>query len=353
MPLHSLKCTNVGPFNEIEFEFDEQVNVFAGPNNTGKSTVLMVLASTAVYPFNFPKKLLKKSDAAFELWLDKGKSITPYIGTLPLDTADNVSRLVDILKSVGYSNFIPALRQSTDFRSKGPMTDWEESTIFFPNYPELKKRQTLLQSNTMLVNDAAVIQKIIELDYTAYRRKEDSIRNLIERIGTVASEITEGFPIRFLGVGEDEDGLFPQFETPDGNMPLNVLSQGTQSILQFVAHLILGYAEYYDYAPNLEEMPGILIIDEIDAHLHPSWQRHILPTLMEYFPNLQIFCSTHSPLMLAGLKAGQVQLLHRNAQGNVTVTRNEVDIVGWSADEILRNFLDISDPTDLETIGNI
>ena len=58
-----------------------------------------------------------------------------------------------------------------------------------------------------------------------------------------------------------------------------------------------------------------MIVDEIDAHLHPSWQRRILPTLTRNFPNLQIFCSTHSPMMLAGLKAGQVQLLRRDENG--------------------------------------
>ncbi len=57
--------------------------------------------------------------------------------------------------------------------------------------------------------------------------------------------------------------------------------------------------------------------------------------------------------MLAGLNAGQVQLLHRDAQGKVTVTRNDVDIIGWSADEILRSFLEVSDPTDLNTIDHI
>ena len=100
-------------------------------------------------------------------------------------------------------------------------------------------------------------------------------------------------------------------------------------------------------------MPGILIVDEIDAHLHPSWQQRIIPTLTHHFPNLQIFCSTHSPLMLAGLKEGQVQLLQRDDKGNVTVSTNDVDIAGWSADEILRNFLGVADPTDLETVGHL
>ena len=169
----------------------------------------------------------------------------------------------------------------------------------------------------------------------------------------MASQIAEGFPIDFYGVDEDDSGFYPTFSTLDGPMPLNTLSQGTQSIIQWLAHLLIGYGEYYDYAERLEELPGILIVDEIDAHLHPSWQRRIIPTLTRHFPNLQIFCSTHSPLMLAGLKQGQVHLLQRDDTGKVTVSKNDADIAGWSADEILRNLLGVADPTDVETVGRL
>ena len=53
--------------------------------------------------------------------------------------------------------------------------------------------------------------------------------------------------------------------------------------------------------------------------------------------------------MLAGLKSGQVQLLNRDDDGNVTVSTNQKDIIGWSVDEILSNFLDVESPTDLRT----
>ena len=115
-------------------------------------------------------------------------------------------------------------------------------------------------------------------------------------------------------------------------------------MIQCVAHLTIGYGEYCEFSADLEEKPGILLTDEIDAHLHPSWQQRIIPTLIRHFPKLQVFCSTHSPLMLAGLEAGQVQLLRRGEDGKVSVSRNESDIAGWSADEILRNFLEVPTP---------
>ena len=53
MGISSLYFTNVGPFEEITLEFDGQVNVFTGPNNSGKSTVLWVLGELLVYPFSY------------------------------------------------------------------------------------------------------------------------------------------------------------------------------------------------------------------------------------------------------------------------------------------------------------
>lgn len=395
MPVTSLYIANVGPFDEIQFEFDPQVNVFTGPNNCGKSSALWVLGDVTVYPFSFPEKLLRpENPGKFRLWLGADSKIQ-FEGELPCHivsvgepqdprefwNSERSKEHIAVMGEIGYSKFIPALRQTTDFRSPGPTaikkpdperdlfqitmgsvsernlirsrlarsqrTSEEESNS------ELKKRVALTSANPSLVSDEAVIQKIIELDYRSYLRREPAVREIITKIATIASEITDGFPIEFIGVDEDASGFFPEFGTIDGAVPLNTLSQGTQSIIQWLAHLLIGYAEYYEFPEALEEKRGVLIIDEIDAHLHPSWQQRIIPTLTEHFPNLQIFCSTHSPLMLAGLKEGQVQLLQRNENGKVTVTRNEVDIIGWTADEILRNFLGVLDPTDLEAAGRL
>lgn len=357
MHLRKLRLTNLGPFDEIEFEFDEHVNVFTGPNNSGKSTVLMALGEIAVYPFGVPEKLLRTEPAEFEVELGPDGQVSK--GFLPGDLSDEeeLNTFASLMEAVGYSSFIPAIRRSTDFRAKASVVhrrlDAPHRRHRAKEDEDLDKREKLLQTDATLVSDEDVVQKIIELDYRAYRRGVPTIRDIVEKTAAIASEVTEGYPILFLSVDEDKNGLFPQFDTPDGPVPLNVLSQGTQSLVQWLARLLIGMVEYYDYPEDIEEKSGILIIDEIDAHLHPSWQRRIIPALTKHFPNIQIFCSTHSPLMLAGLKAGQVQLLDRDENGQVKVSRNEQDIVGWSADEILRSFLDVPSPTDLETVRNI
>lgn len=384
MPIYELDLKNLGPFDEIHFEFDPKINVFVGPNNCGKSTVQMALGDITVLGFAVPYKLVGGRRTQFRVV--KGATSTKkvmYRGELPIVgplkkgywTPKKFHPWLATLKEIGYTCFIPALRRNTDYRAESAAAhNKAESSHTELVYEtglrgglvrrvvesappalaeDLAKREALFETGASEVLDEALIQSMIDLDYKAYREKNPSIRSIVNEIAVIASEITEGFPIEFLGVGEDEKGLYPEFKTPDGKLPLNCLSQGTQSIIQWLGLLLIGYAEYYNFPKNLEKKPGVVIIDEIDAHMHPSWQRRILPALSRHFPKLQLFCSSHSPLALAGLKAGQAHLLKRDTKGKVVVSRNETDIIGWSTDEILRNFLDITNPTDLQTDESI
>ena len=87
--------------------------------------------------------------------------------------------------------------------------------------------------------------------------------------------------------------------------------------------------------------------------MHPTWQRRVIPALLEHFPGLQIFATTHSPFVVAGLKAGQVHLLKRDQNGVVTATTNTEDVIGWTADEILRNMMGVDEPTDQLTVDRV
>ncbi len=176
--------------------------------------------------------------------------------------------------------------------------------------------------------------------------------NVFKYIAQVVSHITEGFNIDIaIGIFDYKYGeIGYTSRTSDGEVKMHELSQGTRTVVGWMVRFIAGMALYYGCAPDWMERRGIFIIDEIDAHLHPSWQRRIIPTLTRHFPNVQIFASTHSPMMVAALKAGQVHLLKRDETGRVVWSRNEQDSIGWTADEIYRTFMGIEDPTDELTV---
>jgi hypothetical protein len=343
MSIRDLHVTNIGPFDDITFEFYEHINVFVGPNSSGKSTTLMTLANIVTYPFTLPGRLCKTAPAAFTIHI-VGRDGQPQelTGALPLDQEALAydSRWATILTALGYSAFVPALRQNTSFRSSGSIA--ESPWIGMSQLPEeLLLRTSLLPTDATLVRAEAVLERMVEFADRAVRRNDPGMRRLLTQIASIASEILDGFPVEFWRIAEDRDGVFPQFRTLDGDIAFDVFSQGTQSVLQWLAYVLIGYAKYYGYPSNLAEQPGIMIIDEIDAHLHPTAQQRIIPILRRHFPTMQIFCSTHSPLMLVGLQPGQIQLLQRDSHGTVTVSRNTTAIAGQSTDAVLHQFFGI------------
>jgi AAA domain, putative AbiEii toxin, Type IV TA system/AAA domain len=343
MPIRDLHVTNIGPFDDMTFEFDEHINVFVGPNSSGKSTTLMTLANIVTYPFTLPGRLCKTAPAAFTVHI-VGRDGQPQelTGVLPLDQEALAyhARWAIILTTLGYSAFVPALRQNTSFRSSGLIAEsqWLE-TSQLPE--ELLLRRSLLPTDAALIRAEAVLERMVEFADRAVRRNDPAMRRLLTQIASIASEILDGFPVEFWRIAEDRDGVFPQFRTLDGDIAFDVFSQGAQSVLQWLAYVLISYAKYYGYPSNLAEQPGIMIIDEIDAHLHPTAQQRIIPVLRRHFPQMQIFCSTHSPLMLVGLQPGQIQRLQRDSHGTVTVSRNATAIAGQSTDTVLQQFFGI------------
>ena len=71
---------------------------------------------------------------------------------------------------------------------------------------------------------------------------------------------------------------------------------------ELVGHQLL------DFGPNikLSELEGIVLIDELDQHLHPTWQRRVVPMLRTMFPKMQFLITTHSPLVLTGFAASEI-----------------------------------------------
>jgi AAA domain, putative AbiEii toxin, Type IV TA system/AAA domain len=343
MPIQDLRVTNIGPFDDMTFEFDEHINVFVGPNSSGKSTTLMTLANIATYPFTLPARLCKLAPAAFTVHV-VGRDGPPQelTGALPVDQAAlaNQSRWATILATLGYSAFVPALRQNTGFRSSGAISEPQLAEMSQLS-EEFLLRRSLLPTDASLIRAEAVLERMVEFADRAVRRNDPAMRRLLTQIASIASEILDDFPVEFWRIAEDRDGLFPQFRTLDGDIAFDIFSQGTQSVLQWLAYLLIGYARYYGYPSNLAEQPGIMIIDEIDAHLHPTAQQRIMPVLRHHFPKMQIFCSTHSPLMLVGLQPGQIQLLQRDSHGTVTVSRNATAIASQSTDAVLHQFFGI------------
>ncbi|MGH9765374.1 MAG: AAA family ATPase, partial [Blastocatellia bacterium] len=92
-----------------------------------------------------------------------------------------------------------------------------------------------------------------------------------------------------------------------GKQPFNNLSDGQRSMLALVGDIAQKAVTLNPHlGPNaLEETPGAVLIDELDLHLHPKWQRRIVEDLRRTFPKIQFVATTHSPFLIQSLRSGE------------------------------------------------
>lgn len=123
-------------------------------------------------------------------------------------------------------------------------------------------------------------------------------------------------------------------------LPPHLLSQGYQSTFAWIADL-LGHA-FLDAgdAVNPAEMTGIVLLDEIDLHLHPRWQRSLVPLLRKIFPQMQFIVTTHSPLVLTGFEAHEIIRLDM-VEGSVVQTTFEREPGMQTSTELMAEYFGV------------
>lgn len=107
---------------------------------------------------------------------------------------------------------------------------------------------------------------------------------------------------------------------------LNDLAAGYRSILTMIGDMIVRLSN--NQSDGYEDLKGIALIDEIDAHLHPKYQYELPKLLSEVFPNIQFIVSTHSPIPLLGLPKlvkSVVLTVDRNKEEGITIDRKDDD----------------------------
>ncbi len=104
------------------------------------------------------------------------------------------------------------------------------------------------------------------------------------------------------------------------DLPLVELSDGYQAMLVVVLDLVIRYA-FLPPVPDPMRRPATLVIDEVDLHLHPRWQRRVVRQLARLFPETQILLTTHSAAVVQGaIDDGHAVLVLREKDGMVSVT---------------------------------
>jgi hypothetical protein len=137
----------------------------------------------------------------------------------------------------------------------------------------------------------------------------------------------------------------PTFEFKVGTRKLKVpatwLSQGYQSTISWIADL-LGWAFWErDDITEPEEVEGLVLIDELDLHIHPRWQTSLVGALRKIFPKVQFIATTHSPMLLSSMYPEEVIVLEADAKGRVVARQGGVDPRLMTAGELFEKFFGV------------
>jgi hypothetical protein len=127
-------------------------------------------------------------------------------------------------------------------------------------------------------------------------------------------------------------------QTPDGWIALRDLSLGYRTPLAWMVDLAARMFEAYPDSKDPLAEPAVALIDEIDLHLHPRWQRDLLGHLTKRFPKTQFIASAHSPLVVQAAPDANIAVLRREGD-HVVIDQEAGSVRGWRVDQILTSDL--------------
>ncbi len=136
----------------------------------------------------------------------------------------------------------------------------------------------------------------------------------------------------FEGEMEGQDFLF---NYQGLKVPFPALSDGYRAFLGWVGDLLFHVCMTAPSGRKLRENQGIVMVDEIDLHLHPKWQLTVLETLSRELPNLQFIVTSHSPLLVGSLEWMNILVMRPGPRQSSTAERVELPVHGLDADQIL------------------
>jgi predicted ATP-binding protein involved in virulence len=362
MEIKQVTLNNIGPFTNLEIPIapteqnPSNITVFVGNNGTGKTSVLKALAISLSWFIsrlrtekgsgNFiPEDAILNAAAAATIQIDicdrlgfsahsenseiddefkwtlaktrKGRK-TQYTShlngcsrlaevyrealtnddktSLPLIAFYSVERVViDIplkiktkhafLQLDGYDN---SLSQGVDFRR---FFEWFREREDTENESGISE-DVLSQMKLLLETNPDVWQRLNELNASAKDRQLTAVRTAIRHFMPYMDNLKVRRKPR-LHMAIDKNG-----ET----LNVSQLSQGEKSLMALVGDIARRLAMLNPSLDNPLDGDGIILIDEVDLHLHPSWQRSLIARLTQTFPHCQFLLTTHSPLVISDYK---------------------------------------------------
>lgn len=341
-----LRLENVGPFDDQTFELNRGWNVLFGDNGVGKSTVLKAIAVALCGQDARPyaEQLIKADQPSSTITLDVASEIVTgvveerkYITKLhrtrigaEVESIPTRALEVENLLSLGF----PPLRAMSEGRSS-------DSRMVGKAGPDPGDLLPLISGAPDIRLDK-LKNWILDLENlrnaTPDAAEKANVSEALVEFFDVIRELTPGVELQLESIDVARKRVM--VKTQDAVIPIDYVSQGTSSLIGWIGVLWRRLSDMGGKEQRASKQQALVLIDEIDAHMHPKWQQTLPVDIRRLFPSLQVIATTHSPLIVPSLKTGEVFSLTRMPDNNkINVEKINENFQGYRADQILTSRL--------------
>lgn len=334
----------------------QQWNVILGNNNTGKTTILKVLASLEpeITEKNKENRYVPTRTILGEI--NNSFSIRSKIG-LSTKWGFDLKISEGIIVETKY-NFANSVLHSQRFNQ------FQNSFIFGYGISRKISETSLSNGDSEKSASKGVFQDdirytnpeewLFQLDLVASKGDANSKKLLTKVKEILTSDLLPDVREIEL-ISETKENTvqnYALFHTDYGKVRLRELGYGYQSTMVWVVDLAKKMFERFHKLENPLHGAAICLVDEIDLHLHPDWQRKIIKYLSGVFPNVQFIVTAHSPLIVQSAEDVNLIILEKDKK-NTHIRQEFGTFQGWTVEEILQDLMGLGEKTLSDTYLNL
>lgn len=384
MYLEKLKLHNFRCYEKLEIDFNRQLTVLVGKNGSGKTTVLEAIAialGTWFVGFNIvnAKGINKRTDplrkayqigatddvqtqfpVEIEAWgkIEESKDqilhwkrelYTPTGTMTTKDAKEIVEYAAEYQKAISEGRtdiYLPMVA----YYGTGRLWDYHRQ-----KRNDVFKVSSRTNGYIDCLDGTANVKLMMDwfqiMTINKYQRQEENLESnpeldtvylAMEKCLTNLSGYSD-VKIRYNMGTQELDVYYSEQDKQRMRIPLNQLSDGYKGMISLVADIAYRMATLNPQLGTevLSKGDGVVLIDEVDLHLHPAWQQKVIDNLMNIFPKVQFIVSTHAPAIISSVKTDKLRILSNK---EVCMTANQV--YGKDVNSVMKEIMGVNDRPD-------